>query len=189
MSQTRATRITTLLLQRISNHTSLRNDKSVRLNGHKDTFGEDCDNLGEDTNSQLTQRQPNPPVVPALLNPKSPEEVNQQSDVAESLPDDQTPLIQRNKRSHSNKTTRLPASHSQPPSTAPHSKKRRWRNGPEISRPSPPAVAAKQLPNTVDSETDDDHAVNFSFTQQSEGTRLRSKQLTISSGSSSDEYK
>ena len=49
------------------------------------------------------------------------------------------------------------------------------------------SVAAKNLANTAPSETGDDRAVNFSFTQQFEGTRIRSKQLTVSSDSFSDE--
>ena len=112
MSHTKSIPITTLILQRISNHTSLRNDKSVHLNDYKDTFGEDCNDLEEDTTSQLTQCQLNPPVVLALLNPKSSEEINQQSDVAESFPDNHPLLIQCNKGSHSNKTARLLASYS-----------------------------------------------------------------------------
>ena len=48
------------------------------------------------------------------------------------------------------------------------------------------SVVAKHLANTALSETGDDRAVNFSFTQQSEGTRILSKQLTVSSDSFSD---
>ena len=121
MSQTRATRITAFILQQISDRTSLSNDEPVRRNGHKDTFGDDCDDLGEDTTSQFNQRQANRPVDPALLNKQFSEQVNQQSDVAETLPDYQPPLTQRSKHSH--KTARRLVSHSQT-STAPHSKKR-----------------------------------------------------------------
>ena len=132
----------------------------MHLNSHKDTFEEDYNNLEKDITTHLTQHQPNPSV---LLNSKSSKEVNQQFHIIESLPDNQPPLIQYIKCSHSNKTTRLPALYSQTPSTAPHVGKKRQCNGLEISQPSPLALAGKQVPNTVNLETDNDHTVNFSF--------------------------
>ena len=183
-----------LILQRISNRTNLNNDEPVRRNGYKDTFGEDCDDLAEDTtshnpthtSSQVPESQPDPPSItvdPVLPHQQSSE--NQQSGIAQSIPDDEPPLTQPSKRSRSNKANRQPVSHSQP-STVSHSKKRQRRRETYTTRASPAAVAPQHPPVTADSETDDDRAVNFSFTQSSEGTRIRSKQFTVTSGSSDE---
>ena len=48
-------------------------------------------------------------------------------------------------------------------------------------------VVAKNLANIASSETGNDYAVNFSFTHQSKGIRICSKQLTVSSDSFSNE--